>query len=150
MAEAKADRIAKNSRKVNQEMLDAILLDIEEGAPRKHAAESHGIHESTFHNLIRQGLVDMLAEQNTLEYRLVVSLRNIEKAKIKSCVTKIEKGKYGHKGCEWILEQVYWRYFGGSAQARELIADMEELRNQLKEAGNGDAKSSGKEQATKE
>ena len=45
---------------------------------------------------------------------------------------------------------MYWRYFGGSAQARELIADMEELRNQLKEAGNGDAKSSGKEQATKE
>lgn len=138
--EAKPNKRPHPLQKVNQEMIDRILKDIELGAPRKHAAEANGLSSSHFHNLVAQGVVDLeYNKPDTLYAKMVVSLRNIEKKEIQECRKKIKKGRLSHKGAEWTLEHAYWRYFGKDANAKELAEEIERLREEMKGAKDGEA-----------
>jgi hypothetical protein len=121
------------NRRVTQENIAKILKEIELGSPRKHAAEAHGITETTFHNLVKQGLVDLEDGEDSIESKLVVSLRQIENKEIQECRKLIRKYKYSHKGCEWTLEKVYWRYFGNNSQLKELQQEIDDFRKSMKE-----------------
>lgn len=131
MAVAKPNKTKYKFQKITQETIDAILKDIQEGSPNKHAAESNGISESHFYNLISQGIVDIEYGLNdSLQAKMVVSLRIIEKKEIKECRKKIKNSRFSHKGAEWILQHSYWRYFSNNSPVRELADEIERLRNQ--------------------
>lgn len=131
--EAKPNKRPQSFPKVTQEKLDAILKDIQEGAPRKHAAEANGISERHFYCMIAQGIVDIEYEKlDTIHARLVQSLRKIEMDEMKKCRIAIRSDEKGHKGAEWTLEHAYWRYFGKDANAKELAEEIERLRADLK------------------
>lgn len=133
MATVKANKIAYPFQKVSQELIDVILQDIKEGAPRKHASEANGISYRHFLYLIAQGIVDMeVGNLDTLQSRMVRTLRNIEMKEIKGCKSDIRISKEGHKGAQWTLEHVYWKWFGNNAEAKELSEEIEQLRAQVK------------------
>ena len=138
MAQAKANKMYRIFRKVDQEMIDDILKDIKLGAPHKHAAEANGLTESMFNALIRQGIVDIQEKLSTLESNLVVSLRRIEADEIISCKDDIRFNESGHRGAEYILNKVYWRHFGDNAQMRELLEEFKTLSEDLR-GNNGKA-----------
>jgi hypothetical protein len=143
MAQAKADKAYTYLRKVNQELLDLILADIERGAPIKYAAESHKLSEAHFHNLVNQGLVDInIGKLDTIQANLVESLRNIHKEKIIKYQNEIKDSPKGHLGAQWMLERVFWKQFSANAAAIENAEQIEQLRIELKQNGvlnNGEA-----------
>lgn len=115
-------------RKVTQEMLDKILNDIKLGSPIKYASEAHGLSDITFHHLIKLGKQDLINEiHDTLPARLLMSLRSIQNEQVKSCALDIRGSDKGHRGAEWILEQMHWRQFGRHAQIKELSEQLDEL-----------------------
>lgn len=130
MAVAKHDKQKYPFRSVNQKVIDAILKDISEGGTRKHSAEANGISARHFHNLVAQGILDLeVNKTDSLQARLVRSLRKIELNEIKSCRGSIRGEDKGHKGAEWTLEHVYQRYFSANASIQELSEEIEELKS---------------------
>lgn len=138
MAQAKANKMYRIFRKVDQEMIDDILKDIKRGVPYKHAAEANGLTETMFGNLLRQGVVDIRERLSTLESNLVTSLRKIEGDEISACKEDIRSSDTGHRGAEYILNKVYWRHFGDNAQMRELLEEFKILSEDLR-GNNGKA-----------
>lgn len=133
MAEAKPNKRPHRFKTVTKQLLEAILKDIQEGSPKKHAAEANGISDRHFYNLLAQGIVDLEYQKDTtLQAWLVRSLRKIEQKEIKDCRAKIKKEKKGHRGAEWTLEHAYWRYFGKDANAKELAEEIDRLKAELK------------------
>ena len=149
MAEAKVRLKRHVSRKVDNAMLEAILKDIEEGAPRNYAAEANGLHESTFHNLVAQGKVDIINNIDSMEASLVVSLRAIEMKEIKECRELVRFNEKGHDGAKWTLEHAYWRTFSNNAPAKELADEIERMQQLLKEQNDGKANDSKKKKDSK-
>lgn len=131
MAKAKKRKKIYLLRKVDQKMLDDILKDISEGAPRKYAAEANGITETTFHNLVRQGLHDMKHRKPSLESLFVIALRRTELSEIKLCRQLIRGSSESHKGAQWTLEHAYWRSFSNNAPAKELAEEIDEMKASL-------------------
>jgi hypothetical protein len=124
-------------RSLTDEAIANILKDIEEGSPKKHAAESNGVSESGLHLAIKQGITDINAGEHDSRYaRLVKSLREIEKAEIKWCRQRIKESDKGHKGAEWTLEHAYWRQFCGDAKILQLAKEVDELKGEANEKQN--------------
>ena len=139
--EAKDNKRVQKFPVVTQEKLDAILKDIAEYSPKKHAAESNGISERQFYYLLAQGIVDLeVGKIDTIHARLVQSLRAIEKKEIKLCRERVSKSEDGHKGAQWTLEHAYWRYFGKDANAKELAEQMDRIREDMKGVHNGEGR----------
>lgn len=133
--EVKQGKNAYPFRTVTQEKIDAILIDIADGIPIKYAVESNGMSKKTFYNLINQGINDLDHDiEDTLQAKLVHSLRKVEKKYIQSCFEDIRHNEKGHKGAEWILERRFWREFSGSTQVTELAEEIENLKQELKGA----------------
>ena len=131
--EAKRDRCPFTQlRKVDQATIDAILLDISKGAPKKHAAEGNGISSRHLYYMIAQGLVDLEYNKDTIHSNLVRSLRRIEMEEMQWCRENARESRDGHKGAQWTLEHAYWRYFGKDANAKELAEEIERLRSEMK------------------
>lgn len=138
-------RIAINKLKgnhykiISKEVIDAILHDIAQGSPNKHACESHGISEALFYAWIQQGQLELRYQNiETLHTYLVESLRKIEKKEIIDCRNAIKSSDKGHKGAEWTLEHAYWRYFGSNAADIEVNERLERLEAQHGERENGE------------
>lgn len=131
--EIKANKAPYTNRKVTREVIDLILDDIRNLAPNKYAAESNGISEGHFYDLIKQGICDINNDiHDTLHAYLAESLRKIEKEEIMSCRSDIRKSKKGHKGAQWTLEHVYWRSFCGDAKLMELAEEIEREKGRFK------------------
>ncbi len=123
---------------VTPKKIDAILKDIAEGSPRKHAAEANGISARHFHYLVAQGILDLeFDKSDTMCANLVRSLRAIEMKEIKWCRKQARESENGHKGAQWTLEHAYWRYFGKDANAKELAEEIERLRDEMKGVKDG-------------
>jgi hypothetical protein len=136
--EIKANKRPHSFPKVNQALLENILIDIELGSPRKHAAESHGISRRHFHYLVAQGILDLeFGKTDTMHALLVRSLRTIEKKEIQECRKNIRNSSKGHDGAQWTLEHAYWRDFGKDANAKELAEELERLREEMKGVTHG-------------
>lgn len=152
MAEVKANKQPYPFRKVSQDIIDAILKDISEGAPRKHAAEGNGISYRHFIYLMAQGVVDIeVGKLDTLQAKLVHALRQIEMNEIKGCRNNIRDNDNSHKGAQWTLEHVYWQWFGNNVDAKELVEQIEHLRAEIKGSkANGEVDSSEAEENTEE
>lgn len=132
---------------VTQEKIDRVLADIKRGAPNKYAAEANQMSESHFYQLVRQGICDINHGLfDTMQAKMVSSLRKIELEEVVSCQKDIRKHKKGHKGAEWILEHAFWRTFSKDGNLKELAEEMEmekgvqsdEVRNKERCAKNGE------------
>jgi O-phosphoseryl-tRNA(Cys) synthetase len=134
--EALPYKIPHPFRRLSIELVDAIVKDISEGSPHKYAAEANGITERIFYIWVNQGKIDIDLENPTLPAYLVQSLAKIKQEEIKWCREQIKKYKKGHKGAEWTLEHAHWRIYSNNAPAKELAAEIEELKNTLR---NGEA-----------
>lgn len=146
------DKIPHNRRrKISKEIINAILSDIALGSTRKHASESNGISEPLFYYWIKQGELELsYADIDTLHTYLVKSLRSIEKEEIVECRRQIKSSDKGHRGAEWTLEKVYWRYFGTNAADIEFNERLERLEAQHGEHANGNTDDQTKEETSEE
>lgn len=124
--------------KVTRENIDLILDDIKNYAPNKYAAESNGISEPHFYQLVQQGVCDINnGIYDTLHAYLASSLRKIEKEEIMSCKKDIRMSEKGHQGAQWILEHAFWRSFCGDAKLMELAEEIALEKGKMKhESGN--------------
>lgn len=120
---------SKNGRptKFNAKIADAIVKDIADHVPYKIAAQANGICERTLYYWMDRGLSDMENDLQSDYRHFLQSLRVIEVNKIKQHISKIETTEKGHKGSQWILEHVFWRYFSSSVATIELNERLEKL-----------------------
>jgi hypothetical protein len=128
MTTTKGGRPIKLSSGVATAILDAISCHI----PYRIAAESNGIAERTLFYWIKRGCQDMDQGVNSAFSEFLQSLRKIESDKIMSYLSLIRSNTKGHKGCQWILEHVFWRYFSAHAQHIELNERIERLETDVK------------------
>ena len=116
---------------LTEERMAAILRDVARGIPKKYAAESNCITESSFYNAIRQGLTDIAHDETDTRWaHMVVSLRKIESEEIAWCRKSIKESEKSHKGAEWTLEHAYWREFCGDAKIIQLAEEVDELKSE--------------------
>lgn len=130
--DVKPNKIPFPFKKLNKELIDNIVKDIEEGSTHKYASQANNITESIFNIWRKQGEMDIAFENDSLCAYLVVSLAKIKQKEIKKCRKMIKDAKKGHKGAEWTLEHAYWREYGSNAPVRELAEEIEALRETLK------------------
>lgn len=134
MAVAKPYKRPQSYPKVTQEKLDKILEDLRLGSTNYHAALANGISPAHFYNLIAQGIVDLeFSKPDTMQARLVVSLKAIEQEEVQGCRRDIRNDEKGHRGAEWTLEHAYWRHFSKDSNVKELAEDIERMRAEMKE-----------------
>lgn len=121
--------------KFTPERVKAILADIADHIPYKIAAESNGIADSTFYDWIYTGVGHFRDDIESDYTRMVESLRTIEKKKVKELVETVKKSGKGHKGAEWTLEHVFWKYFSSNAAIKEFDARLTKMeeKNSAKE-----------------
>lgn len=130
--------IKANKRKgkywtIGEERINKILADIAEGSPNKIAAEASGVSERHFYSIVAQGIVDIENEIfDSQAAKLTQSLRKIDMEEIKWCRNSIKASEKSHRGAEWTLEKAYWRYFGNSAETKELAEEIQKLKQELK------------------
>ena len=116
-------------KKITSHISEAILNAITEHIPYKIASESNGICERTFYNWLKKGSVDMEQGIESEFSQLLQSLRKIEANKIEMHLKKISETSKGHRGSQWILEHVFWRYFSSSTAIIELNERLERIEN---------------------
>lgn len=108
---------------------EAILQDLRDEVPYKFAAESNGIALSTLQIWIENGLRDIREGKKETNYaQFLVSVRKIEKDRVKRHLSNIGSDGKSHRGSEWILERSFWKQFGKAAEI-ELNERVEKLEN---------------------
>lgn len=115
--------------KFDQQKVNGILKDIENGIPFKISCESYEISYSTFKTWIENGVRDLLDNKSTYYTQFLASLREVQKRVIEKNQKKIASNEKSHKGAEWLLERSYWQYF--SARVADL--ELEERISKLEE-----------------
>ena|SRR3990167_5361174 len=115
--------------KFNHERSDAILNAIAQYVPYRIAAEANGIGERTLYYWLTRGIADMNDGVDSDFSTFLQSLRKIEQEKIIGHIQCIKNNQKGHKGSQWILEHVFWRYFSSNAAIIELNERMDRLEN---------------------
>lgn len=113
--------------KFEQGRVDAILEAISRHVPYRMAAEANGVGERTFYYWLKQGIEDIENGVDSDFSRFLQSLRKIESNRITEYTENILKTSKGHKGCQWVLEHVFWKYFSSSAPIIELNKRFEQL-----------------------
>lgn len=124
--------------KFDAERARLILGAISEYVPYRMAAQANGISERTFYYWLKLGERDMNDEISSQYSRFLQSLRKIEAERIKECFEKITSSKTGHRGCQWLLEHVFWRYFSSSAVTIELSEEIRLLKADISTSGCSD------------
>lgn len=125
--EAKPYKIPHPFRKLNKDLIDLLVKDIEDGSTHRLAAQSNGITPRIFDMWRKQGEIDIEHEVSSLCAYLVLSLAKVKKKEVISCRKQIKKGDKGHKGAEWTLEHAYWRDFGPNAALKEFDARLKQM-----------------------
>jgi hypothetical protein len=133
--EAKPYKIPHPFRKLNKDLIDRIVKDIDEGSTHRLASESNGITSRIFDIWRLQGKIDLEHEEDSLCAYLVLSLSKVKQKEVKICRQAIVDSEKGHKGAEWTLEHAYWRDYGNDANAKELAEEIERMKDELR---NGD------------
>jgi len=113
--------------KFNTARIKSILTDIENHIPYKIAAQANGIAERTLYYWIHQGQKDMENLTNTQYARFLQSLRKIEANRIRILINKVLSSPKGHKGSQWVLEHVFWKYFSSNVAILDLNERIEKL-----------------------
>lgn len=133
--------------KFDQPTCEAILQDLREEIPYKFAAESNGIPLCTFMSWLRYGLEEIKNGKSEARFaQFLLSVRKIEKERIKRHLNNIGEDGKSHRGSEWILERSFWKYFGKVAEI-ELNERVEALESKQ---GNADVEKEEREVSDEE
>lgn len=109
---------------------EAILQDLRDEIPYKFAAESNGVAMSTMQLWLDNGMKDLREGKSDSNYaQFLLSVRKIEKDRVKRHLSNIGSDGKSHRGSEWILERSFWKHFGKAAEI-ELNERVEKLENQ--------------------
>ena len=119
--------------KFDQQKVNGILKDIENGIPFKISCESYEISYSTFKTWIENGVRDLLDNKSTYYTQFLASLREVQKRVIEKNQKKIASNEKSHKGAEWILERSYWQYFSARVADLELEERISKLEGKKTE-----------------
>lgn len=122
-----AYKIPKPFNKLTKKCADAIVKDLREGSHHKYAAMANGITERIFYIWVKQGIIDVELELDTLPAYFAKELANMKQDEIKKCRKNILESEKGHRGAEWTLEHAYWRQFSSNVSVIELAKEIEEL-----------------------
>ncbi len=114
-------------RKLNKDLIDAIVKDIGEGSTHRYASESNGITKRIFEIWRKQGEVDIEHEQDSLPAYLVRSLSKVKQKEIKMCRKSIVNNEKGHHGAQWTLEHAYWQEFSPSAPIKDFNEKLDDM-----------------------
>lgn len=133
MAKISADRKKRALKPDTPDKIKNILRDISLGSPYKIACEANGLSEVHFYNWVKQGTLDLEANNETPQADMVKSLRALEQKEMHRCVALIASAEKGHRGSEWLLERRYWKYFGANVSVVELASEMDEMKRLLAE-----------------
>lgn len=108
---------------------EAILQDLRDEVPYKFAAESNGVAMSTLQLWLDNGMKDIREGKTDSNYaQFLLSVRKIEKERVKRHLSNISADGKSHRGSEWILERSFWKQFGKAAEI-ELNERVERLEN---------------------
>lgn len=123
----------KNGRpsKLDEDRARLILDAISKHVPYRVAANANGISERTLYYWLKRGTEDMDSGIDTEFSKFLQSLRKIEAQRIIECLDKIKVSATGHRGCQWLLEHVFWKYFSSNAAILELSEQLEELKHDI-------------------
>lgn len=116
--------------KCTDKTLDAILASISRGIPYKKACLSKGVSERLFYIWLQIGEEDIFNGRDTKHSSLVRRLNEIEEKRIQYNLERVEEQENGHKGAQWILERVFWKYFSPKIGEIELNERVEALEKQ--------------------
>lgn len=115
--------------KFNPERIRSILHSISQHVPYRIAAQANGIGERTLYYWLKQGIDDMNNDIDSDYSRFLQSLSNIEQERIIGCIKLIEESHKGHRGCQWLLEHVFWKYFSSNTANIEFNERLTRLEN---------------------
>lgn len=127
--------------KFDQPRVKAILDMIARHIPYKKACLANGVSEQMFYRWLKRGEMELNLGKNTKHAQLVESLNKIEADRIEQHINNIGFNENGHKGSQWILERVFWKYFSANASQIELNERVEALEN--KKAEENESKTTG-------
>lgn len=126
---------AYKNKKINKQMLDAILHDIRSYSTNKHAAQANGMGEVTFYEIVLQGALDLDYGEDSMEAYFTQSLSRIKQDEIKMHRRAIIVSDKGHRGAEWSLEHAYQREFSPNFLALDAHKRLEELEKKAMMGG---------------
>lgn len=113
--------------KFDQPRINSILKMISQHVPYKKACLANGVSEQVFYQWIASGERDLKEQKRTKYTEFLESLNKIEAERIISHISNIQDDGNGHKGSQWILERVFWKYFSAKAAEIELNERVSEL-----------------------
>lgn len=113
--------------KFKPEIVDEVLDKISKNIPYKVACLSSGVSERNFYLWRDKGERDLFEFKDTPHAEFVRRLAKIEAKKIQYNAERIESNENGHKGAQYILEKVFWKYFSPRGIDMELNERLEAL-----------------------
>lgn len=131
--QAKLNKKKMIMRKLNDELIDKIVSDVERGSTLNLTSLTNGFTYDILKMWRRQGKLDLENDINSLCARLVTALGSVMQGTVISCFEDIRYNPKGHKGAEWILEHYYQEEFGKDKEIRELKELLDERLDAINE-----------------
>lgn len=116
--------------KFKPEIVDKILDKISKHIPYKVACLSSGVNEKSFYLWKEKGEKDLLENKDTPHAKFVERLSEIEANRMEYHINQLQYQENGHKGAQWVLERVYWKYYSPKVAEIELNERVEALEKQ--------------------
>jgi len=91
--------------KLNNELIDALATEIEDGLPFNYACDLCEVSRSIFDEWMKQGLSDLENNVKSLHARFFVSIKKAYAKFIRDSKRKIRNGETGWQGTAWWLER---------------------------------------------
>lgn len=120
-------RTGPKETKFLPDKIDDILDKIGKYIPYKKACLANGVSEKSFYLWIAKGEKDIFEQLDTEHAKFVMKLNNIEAHRIAYNIARLQDSENGHKGAQWVLERVFWKYFSPKVGEIELNDRLENL-----------------------
>lgn len=129
--------------KFKPEVVDDILLKISKHIPYKKACLSNGVSEVLFYQWLKKGEEDLLHGVQSEHSDVVKRLNDIEAKRIQHHLDNVQDSENGHKGAQWVLERVFWKYFSpkvAEIELNERVEKLESMKGDITNANNAEEK----------
>ena len=91
--------------KLNEELINKMSSDIEEGLPINYTCDLYGITRMSHSNWMKQGEEDYENEIETLHAQYFYTIKKAQATYVKNAGREIRKGEAGWQGKAWWLER---------------------------------------------
>lgn len=121
--------------KFNQDRANGIIEGVGSLVPLKFVAEANGITRTTLYDWINKGFEDIQSgKTNTALAQFSNTIKKCQYKIIAGLLADIRSGVKGWQALAWILERLYYEYFGaGSQEFVQLKQELENIKKALKD-----------------